>query len=103
MTQPTEQPTAGHVLRVTAIEDQVELYIECHEPPTTFCRTMPGGETGVSCHAVNWFDMCTTLEVRDPDAGPEALADGMPVTVSWNGDVESWVWRTGVPASERVA
>ena len=103
MTQPTEQPASGHIINVTAEDDTIRLHIDCHEPAGAFCRTSPDGKPG-GCYAVEWFDLCMLTELHDPDVGPESLSDGMPVVVSWNGDVESWVWRTDVPAAaERVA
>lgn len=95
MTQPIKQPRSGHTLRVAAVEDTIVLRVECHEPVGAFCRTSPGGVPG-SCYAVDWFDLSPIAELHDPDADTESLYDGMPVTVSWSGEVESWVWR-GVP------
>lgn len=109
----TAPPTAGHFLRVHVDRDTAVLDVECHQPPGAYCRTgcvrpncdaeihidpdgtkHPMGE--VPCLAAEWFGCCTPAECHDPDAGREALADGMPVVVEWSGDAEGWVWRAAV-------
>ncbi len=111
---------SGHILRVTAAHDTVTIGVVCLEPVGATCRrwcTKPGcdreegiphfdynhdglspeetehptGDVGY-CLTAEWINESGPAgECHDPTAGPEAIADGLPVTTEWDGD--GYVWR----------
>jgi hypothetical protein len=108
MTQPTEQPGGGHILRVKAGRYSVELDIECHEPVGAPCRlecAEPGctSDEGLphydaetdreheltrdmgECNDVLWLtaDRSMLAETHASDADDEPLFDGMAVDITW--------------------
>lgn len=95
----------GHTMRVMLEYDMVRLTPECHEPDGAECRvacaqnicesyTYPEHEHGLRnmpyCNAVEDLTAHDAVDQRCGSDSPVPLYDGMPITVSWEGDYYSW-------------
>lgn len=94
----------GHTMRVTLLYDTVTLSLVCHEPPGADCKQLcPQGCERIGEdheHALIPTPHCTIAAYLNNfgmneyygDQGKEIpLYDGMPVTLTWDGD--SFLWR----------
>lgn len=95
---------SGHIMRVTFDNCTVRLVPECHEPGGAICRvecaagcesySYPEHEHALkstaTCNAVDYLVNGEMVDEMCESDGPFLIYDGIPIGVTWDGDVYRW-------------